>query len=184
MEFTEKEAKNQPGNILHRFRNLEDWGRKKGGGCQQADVDAKREKLSLQQNGNPIFYSTPLAIESGFFGVQKHLIGFDREGGEVMDKRKKRYYTMGQNNQDSRLQYWATRLSAPSFARTTRLLALHSLLRSHALLHSLICSLAHFAHSLTCGTVNDWIAIYPVFFHLWPIVHFRNWGKKGSLLLS
>ena len=83
-----------------------------------------------------------------------------------MDKRKKRYYTMGQNNQDSRLQYWATRSSAPSFARTTRLLALHSSLRSQALLHSLICSIAHFAHSLACGTVNDWIAIYSVFFSI------------------
>ena len=41
---------------------------------------------------------------------------------------------MGQNSQEYRLKYWATRSSVPSFA-----------------------------HSLTRGTVNDWMAIYSVF---------------------
>ena len=35
-------------------------------------------------------------------------------------------------------------------------------------LHSLVCSLAHFAHSPAHGTVNDWMAILSVFFFLFP----------------
>ena len=46
-------------------------------------------------------------------------------------------YTMGQNNQEYRLNYWATRSSVRSFA-----------------------------HSLACGTVNDWMAILSVFFSI------------------
>ena len=44
---------------------------------------------------------------------------------------------MGQNNQEYRLGYWATRLSVRSFACT-----------------------AHFTHSLARRKVNDWMAIY------------------------
>ena len=47
---------------------------------------------------------------------------------------------------------------ARSLAPLTRSLAPHCSLRS------LIRSLAHFAHSLACGTVNDWMAILSVFF--------------------
>ena len=49
-------------------------------------------------------------------------------------------YTVGQNNQESKLRNWATRSSVLLFACT-----------------------AHFAHSLACKKVNDWIAIYHVF---------------------
>ena len=38
----------------------------------------------------------------------------------------------------------------------------------HLLVHLLVCSLAHslaqFAHSLACGKLNDWMAIFSVFF--------------------
>ena len=64
--------------------------------------------------------------------------------------------TMVQNNPENRLHYWATPLSV----------------RSH---HSLVRLLAHFAHSRACGTVNDWMAIYSVFFFLfWPRVELRK----------
>ena len=56
--------------------------------------------------------------------------------------------TVGQNIQEYRLKYWATRSSVYSFARITRSLAPHYSLCSHALLRSLIRSLAHFAPSL------------------------------------
>ena len=53
---------------------------------------------------------------------------------------------------------WATRLFIPSFARSlaplTGSLAPDCPLHSHPLLHSLVCSLAHFAHSLARGKVN------------------------------
>ena len=48
-------------------------------------------------------------------------------------------------------------------ALLTRLLVLDGTLCSHPLLRSLVRSLAHFAHSLAHGTVNDWMAIYSVF---------------------
>ena len=54
-------------------------------------------------------------------------------------------------------------------AALTCSLALDCLLRSRPPLRSLVCSLAHFAHSLARGTVNDWMAIlsvlFPVFDH-------------------
>ena len=51
---------------------------------------------------------------------------------------------MGQNNQEYRFEYWATRSSDHSFPR----------------------SLAHFTHSLACGTVIDLMANYSVFFFI------------------
>ena len=51
---------------------------------------------------------------------------------------------MGQNNQEYRLEYWATRSS----------------ICSH---RSLVHSLAHFTHSLAHGTVNYKMAIHSVF---------------------
>ena len=56
-----------------------------------------------------------------------------------------------------------TRLFARSFAlAATHLLTPHCLLHSRAPLHSLICSLAHIAHSRACGKV----AILSVFFSI------------------
>ena len=65
--------------------------------------------------------------------------------------------TMGQNNQKSRCKYWATRSSVRSFACST--------LRLHAPLCSLICSLAHFAHSRALRKVNKEMAIFLSFFY-------------------
>ena len=55
---------------------------------------------------------------------------------------------------------------AHSLAPLTRSLAPHCLLRSCALLRSFVRLLAHFAHSLTCGKVNDWMATFSVFFSI------------------
>ena len=44
---------------------------------------------------------------------------------------------------------------AHSLALLTRSLAQHCSVRLHSLLRSLVCSFAHFAHSLVRGTVND-----------------------------
>ena len=59
---------------------------------------------------------------------------------------------------------WSTgqlpRPFACSLAPLTRLLSLHYSLRSRAPLRSLARLLAHFAR----GTVNDWMAIFSVFF--------------------
>ena len=55
---------------------------------------------------------------------------------------------------------------AHSLAPLTCLLAPHSSLCSHAPLRSFIRLLVHFAHSLAHGTVNDWMAIYFVFFSI------------------
>ena len=66
--------------------------------------------------------------------------------------------TMGQNNQESRLQYWVIRLSLRSFARLLRTTRFARALRLHAPLRSLVRLLAHFAysaHSIARGTVND-----------------------------
>ena len=51
-------------------------------------------------------------------------------------------------------------------APLTRSLAPDCSLRSRPPLRSLIRSLAHFAHSLARGTVNDWMAILSVFFSI------------------
>ena len=55
---------------------------------------------------------------------------------------------------------------ARSLAPLTRLLASDYSLRSRPLLRSRVRSLAHFAHSLARGTVNDWMVIYSVFFSI------------------
>ena len=55
---------------------------------------------------------------------------------------------------------------ARSLAPLTHLLAPPCLLCSRAPLRSFVCSLAHFAHSLARGTVNDWMAILSVFFSI------------------
>ena len=55
---------------------------------------------------------------------------------------------------------------AHSLAPLTRSLIQDYSLRSHFPLRSLIRSLAHFAHFLTCGTVNDWMAILSVYFSI------------------
>ena len=55
---------------------------------------------------------------------------------------------------------------ARSLAPLTRSLAPDCSLCSHPPLRSLVRSLAHFAHSLTRGTVNDWMAILFVFFSI------------------
>ena len=54
---------------------------------------------------------------------------------------------------------------ARSLAPLTCSLAPPCSLCLHALLRSLVCSLAHFAHSLARGTVNDWMTILSVFFY-------------------
>ena len=75
------------------------------------------------------------------------------------------------------MEYWATRSSARSFARTAHSFACSGLLSSLAPSAALTQSLAQFAHSLARGTVNYWIAIYSVFFLLWPIVQ----GSSSAL---
>ena len=78
-----------------------------------------------------------------------------------------RPYTMVDNSQEYRLKYWATRSSVRSLlALLTRSLAPDCSLRSRPPLRSLVRSLAHFAHSLARGTVNDWMAILSVFFSI------------------
>ena len=57
-------------------------------------------------------------------------------------------FTVGQNSHECRLKDWATR----------------SFVYVRTLLRSLVCSLAHFTFSLACGTVNNWMAIFHVFF--------------------
>ena len=57
-----------------------------------------------------------------------------------------------------------TRPFACSLAPLTCLLILDCSLRSRPPLHSLVCSLVHFAHSLACGTVNNLMAFVSVFF--------------------
>ena len=69
------------------------------------------------------------------------------------------YRTVGQNNEESRRKYWATRSSVHLFACTARR-SLVRLLCSRPPLRSLVRSLTHF---LACGTVNDYMAIFSVF---------------------
>ena len=76
---------------------------------------------------------------------------------------------MVQISQESRRKYWVTRSSVRSFARTAHSLACSGLLALLALLApsaALTRSLAHFAHSLARGTVNDWMAILSAFFSI------------------
>ena len=68
----------------------------------------------------------------------------------------------------------------------------HSLTPDYSLcsrppLRSLVRSLAHFAHSLARGKVDDWMAIYSVFFFLiWPLVGWRRHvpmtGNPGAIV--
>ena len=58
------------------------------------------------------------------------------------------------------------RLLAHSLAPLTHSLAPDCSLLSRPPLHSLVRSLAHLAHSLARGKVNDWMVIYSVFFYL------------------
>ena len=77
---------------------------------------------------------------------------------------------------------WCTGPLACPFARSlaplTHLLALHYSLRS------LVRLLAHFAHSLTRGTVNYWLAILSVFFSIFDhsaVTHeMTSWAKIYS----
>ena len=74
--------------------------------------------------------------------------------------------TVGQNNKEYRLEYWATRSSllARSFACTTHLFACSALLASLARSAAHTRSLAQLAHSRAHGTVIDYMTIYFVFF--------------------
>ena len=74
--------------------------------------------------------------------------------------------TVIQNIQKYRLKYWASCSSIHSFARTTHSFACSTLLASLARSAALIHSLARLLHSLPSGTVNDWMAIYSVFFSI------------------
>ena len=72
------------------------------------------------------------------------------------------HFTMVQNNQEPRLKYWVTGSSVCSFARTAHSFACSALL-------ALLARSAYFAHSLACGTANDYMAILSVFFfHFGP----------------
>ena len=73
--------------------------------------------------------------------------------------------SMGQINQNPRFKYWATR-SSVWLAPLTHSIVPPCSLRLCAPLCSLFCSLAHPAHSLARGTVNDRMAIYSVFFSI------------------
>ena len=76
--------------------------------------------------------------------------------------------TVGQNNQECRLEYWATHSYIRSFIRIGHSFACSTLLASLA--RSAV--LAHFAHSEANVKVNDWMAIYSEFFFLfWPTAH-------------
>ena len=66
---------------------------------------------------------------------------------------------------------------ARSLAPLTRSLAPDCSLRSRPPLRSLVRSLAHFAHSLARGTVNDWMAILSVFFSI-----FNHSAPKSALI--
>ena len=66
---------------------------------------------------------------------------------------------------------------ARSLAPLTRSLAPDCSLRSRPPLRSLARLLAHFAHSCADGKVNDWMAIYSVFFSI--LVH--NASSSSSL---
>ena len=65
---------------------------------------------------------------------------------------------------------------ARSLAPLTRSLAPDCSLRSRPPLRSLVRSLAHFAHSLARGTVNDWMAILSVFFSIFD--HSETGGRE------
>ena len=91
---------------------------------------------------------------------------------------------MVENSQEYRLKYWATRSSVRSFARTAHSFACSGLLASlHPPLRSLVCSLAHFAHSLARGTEDDWMAILSVFFSIFDHSDRCFWSSPGLLVV-
>ena len=77
---------------------------------------------------------------------------------------------MGQNDHESRLEYWASRSSVRSHRSLGCLLHPTRFARS----------LAHLAHSLARGKVNDWMVILFFFLHFRPL-----WkGEKGGKVTS
>ena len=62
--------------------------------------------------------------------------------------------TVGQINQKPRCKYRATHSSVCLFARTAHLFACSAPLASLARSAAFVCTLAHFPHSLACGSVN------------------------------
>ena len=93
----------------------------------------------------------------------------DRKTGVPSYKDKSLVSTVGQNNQESRQQYWATRSSVRLFARTAHSFACSALLASLARSTALTRSLTH---SLALGTVNAMIGwvFFLCFSLFWPIV--------------
>ena len=86
------------------------------------------------------------ALESGVEGAIGRRAVEERRGvGE------ERCGTVGQINQEPRCKYWATR----SFTRTAHLFVYSGLLTSLAPSAALSRLLAHFTHSLACGTMID-----------------------------
>ena len=81
-----------------------------------------------------------------------------------------RHFTVGQNNQEYRQKYRASRSSVPSL-RTTRFA------RALRCAHSLARSRAHFTPSRAWGKVNDWMAVYSVFFFDLAHSAFRPRGR-------
>ena len=74
------------------------------------------------------------------------------------------HFTVGQNDPEYRLKYWATCSSIRSFARTAHLFPRSALLASLA-------RSTPFTRSLARGAVNDWMAFFFLyFFPFWTIV--------------
>ena len=139
-----------------------------------APVEGNREKGGWRQflNFFNSDWTAPAAIRASLLSLMfsKVRVGASKkltdwwndwlsDGRMWMRSRKKNVIhncTVVQNRKEYRLKYWATRSSVWSFAPPlTHLLATHSLLCPRAPLHSLVCSLAHFAHSLARGTVIE-----------------------------
>ena len=80
--------------------------------------------------------------------------------------------TVGQNSQEYRLKYWATRSSLRSFARTAHSFACSTLLTSLTRSAALTRSLARLLTSLTPSLVGHWLVrwlfILCFFFHSGP----------------
>ena len=94
--------------------------------------------------------------------------GYDRERGRRGKRRQEKPNTLWlitAKNTDLSTGPLASPF-ARSLAPLTRSLAPDCSLRSRPPLRSLIRSLSHFAHSLACGTMNDWMAILSVFFSI------------------
>ena len=72
---------------------------------------------------------------------------------------------------------------AGSLAPLTRSLAPDCSLCSRPSLRSLMCSLAHFAHSHARGTVNDWMAFLSVFFFIFDHSGINQAQAGGHFLI-